>query len=320
MKAPRLSPRTYRAFTFASLVSLSAIVLTGALVRLTDSGMGCEDWPRCSREKFIDVSTTHAAIEQINRLFTGVVSVAVILAVAGSLLRQPRRKDLTWLSLSLVLGVIGQAVVGGIVVLTHLNPFAVQQHFLLSMVILAAAVTLHRRASLGDGERWERAISVSTMRHVWLVTGLVAAAIVTGTVVTGTGPHSGQHDGKPVQRFDLAISSAARVHSIVVLTAVASMLLLVWRMRANDDRKQIESALGFVLFAAVMQGVIGYVQYFSDVPVVLVAVHVALATTLWLGVIYLLIATRRVIGGVKADGIGGDSGVTPERTTDVVEL
>lgn len=320
MKVPRLSPRTYRAFTFASLVSLAAIVLTGALVRLTDSGMGCEDWPRCSQEKFIDVSSTHAAIEQINRLFTGVVSVAVILAVAGSLLRQPRRKDLTWLSLSLVLGVVGQAVVGGIVVLTHLNPFAVQQHFLLSMVILAAAVTLHRRASLGDGERWARAVSVGTMRHVWVVTVLVGAAIVTGTVVTGTGPHSGQHDGKPVQRFDLAISSAARVHSIVVILAVASMVLLVWRMRTSNDRKQIESALGFVLFAAVMQGVIGYVQYFSDVPVVLVAVHVALATTLWLGVVYLLIATRRIVGGVVGDGGSDTSGVSAERAADVVEL
>jgi len=151
MRVPRLRPKTYRAITFASLVSLAAIVVTGALVRLTDSGLGCSDWPRCNDDKIIDVSSTHAAVEQINRLFTGVVSLAVILAVAGSLIRSPRRKDLTWLSLSLVIGVIGQAVVGGIVVLTHLNPIAVQQHFLLSMVILAAAVVLHRRATLLDG-------------------------------------------------------------------------------------------------------------------------------------------------------------------------
>jgi len=316
MRVPRLRPKTYRAITFASLVSLAAIVVTGALVRLTDSGLGCSDWPRCNDDKIIDVSSTHAAVEQINRLFTGVVSLAVILAVAGSLIRSPRRKDLTWLSLSLVIGVIGQAVVGGIVVLTHLNPIAVQQHFLLSMVILAAAVVLHRRATLLDGERWVRAVEPGTMRLVWLVAALTALAIVTGTVTTGTGPHSGMHKGEYVRRFGFEISSVARVHSSAVILTVLSALWLVWRVRGRSDRLRLENAISTVLVVALTQGAVGYLQYFNGVPVVLVALHVGFATTLWLSVVYLLVATRSVVAGEQPL----PSNEAGELSADVVEV
>ncbi|MEY4372257.1 MAG: hypothetical protein RL219_1026 [Actinomycetota bacterium] len=312
MRAPRLRPPVYRAMTFAALVLLACIVVTGALVRLTDSGLGCSDWPRCNEEKLIDVSSSHAAIEQINRLFTGLVGLAVILAVAGSLLRAPRRRDLTWLSLSLVAGVIGQAIVGGIVVLTHLNPIAVQQHFLLSMVILAAAVVLHRRATLLDGERWVRAVERSTMLRVWVVAGLTAVSIVTGTVVTGTGPHSGQHDGEPVQRFGFAIRSVARVHSISVIVTVAALLALIWHLRRHADRERLENSISGFLFLALTQGTVGYVQYFSDIPVALVGIHVALATSLWLALVYLVVATRRVVGT--------PSGEAGEIAADVVKV
>jgi cytochrome c oxidase assembly protein subunit 15 len=315
MRVPRLRPKTYRAFTFASLVSLAAIVVTGALVRLTDSGLGCSDWPRCSSDKFIDVSSSHAAVEQINRLFTGVVSVAVILAVAGSLIRTPRRRDLTWLSLSLVVGVIGQAVVGGIVVLTDLNPIAVQQHFLLSMVILASAVVLHRRATLLDGERWVRAVEPATMRNVWALAGLAAVALVTGTVTTGTGPHSGIHKGQFVRRFGFEISSVARVHSVTVILTVLCALLLVWRMRGTTDRSRLENAISTVLIVALMQGAVGYLQYFNGVPVVLVAIHVGMATTFWLSIVYLVVATR----AVERRDVPA-SAEAPERPADVVEL
>ena len=111
--------------------------MTGAAVRLTGSGLGCDDWPRCNDQQLVDVSSGHAAIEQVNRLFTGLVAVAVIVAVLGSLWRQPRRRDLTWLSLGLVAGVIGQIVLGGITVLVDLHPVAVQGHMLLSQVLVA---------------------------------------------------------------------------------------------------------------------------------------------------------------------------------------
>ncbi len=314
MRAPRLSPTTYRKLTFAALVSLTAIVVTGALVRLTDSGLGCTDWPRCNAEKLIDVSSSHAAIEQLNRLFTGVVGVAVILAVAGALVRRPRRPDLTWLSLSLVAGVMGQAVLGGIVVLTALHPMAVQMHFLLSMVILAAALVLHRRASLADGDRWVSGVAPATMHLVWAVAALGALALVTGTVVTGAGPHSGQYEGEPVRRFGFAITSVARIHSVTVLVTLAMALFLVWRLRGSADRARLENALTSFLFIGMLQGTVGYIQYFSDVPVALVGLHVGLATVLWLTLVNLVVSTRSVV----SDLVG--SGETVEGAADVVEL
>ena len=156
----RISPERYRLITVIALGLLIAIVITGAAVRLTGSGLGCEDWPNCSDERLIDVSSANAAIEQINRLFTGLVAVAVIAAVLGSLWRTPRRRDLTLLSLGLVAGVLGQIVLGGITVLVDLHPVAVQSHLLLSMVLVATAVTLVRRA--GEPDDAQRGALVST--------------------------------------------------------------------------------------------------------------------------------------------------------------
>ena len=133
----RISAAQYRAITVAALVAISAIIVTGAAVRLTGSGLGCADWPACSSTKFIDVSSRHAAIEQVNRLFTGFVSLAVIAAVLGSLVRSPRRGDLTVLSLGLVTGVVAQILLGGVTVLVDLHPAAVQGHMLLSLVLVA---------------------------------------------------------------------------------------------------------------------------------------------------------------------------------------
>src|SRR6187200_1301488 len=161
----RLTPSRYRAITIAALFALMAIIVSGAAVRLTGSGLGCADWPACSSARFIDVSTRHAAIEQVNRLFTGLVSVAVIAAVLGSLWRVPRRRDLTWLSLGLVAGVIGQIVLGGITVLVDLHPVAVQSHMLLSQALVAVAVVLLRRAGEPDTAR-HLAVSTTTNRLV----------------------------------------------------------------------------------------------------------------------------------------------------------
>src|SRR5690606_15057928 len=129
------------------LVLLVTIVVTGAGVRLTGSGMGCTDWPRCTETTFTPSSDLHSKIEFANRTVTGLVSAAVAAAVLGSLRLRPRRRDLAKLSLGLVAGVIGQIVLGGLVVLTHLNPWLVQGHFVLSMVLIANALVLRHRAA-----------------------------------------------------------------------------------------------------------------------------------------------------------------------------
>jgi heme a synthase len=291
MALPRVQPATYQKVTLASLILLCVIVVTGALVRLTDSGLGCSDWPNCNQQRFVDVSTGHGAIEQVNRLFTGTVVIAVALAVLGSLVRVPRRRDLTWLSVSLVVGVFGQAVVGGIVVKTDLNPVAVQQHFLLSMVIIAAAFVLHRRACEPDGARRRPVVAPAHRTLAWGIAALTGLALITGTVVTGTGPHSGSVDGDPVRRFGFAITSVARVHSSVVILTVALSLCLMWRLRHHADQARLGDALSIFVLLAFVQGSIGYLQYFSGIPVMLVAAHVAFATGVWLAALNLVWAT-----------------------------
>ena len=274
----RLSPRQFRTVCVVALALLCIIVVTGAAVRLTGSGLGCNDWPRCNDQQLVDVSTRHAAIEQINRLFTGLVSVSVIVAVLGSLIREPRRRDLTLLSLGLVAGMVGQIVLGGITVLVHLHPVAVQSHFLLSMVLVANAVVLVHRAGMPDGERVVRLTSPTVRMRRWCGAA-TAVAIAAGTVVTGAGPHAGDEKAR---RFHLAISSAARVHSAFVWLAVASVLVLVWRLRTRAaDRAVLDGPITAWMCVAVAQGAVGYVQYFSGVPAVLVAFHVAGATLLW---------------------------------------
>ncbi len=295
MARPTLSPRRYRAATLSAMGFLYAIVVTGAAVRLTGSGLGCVDWPNCNESEFVDVSSKHAAIEQVNRLFTGAVGVAVAIAVLGALVRRPRRRDLTWLSAGLVVGVFGQALLGAVVVWTHLNPVAVQGHFLLSMALMANAIVLHRRAGQPDGGVPRVVVASSVRAHAWGVTGLTAVALVTGTVVTGAGPHSGSVDGEPVPRFDLAISSIVRVHSLVVWCTVAAVLWLAWRIKQSPAaRAALQPAITVFTAVAIMQGAVGYIQYFAGVPALLVGLHVALATGVWLAACHLGLSTTRV--------------------------
>jgi heme a synthase len=287
----QLQPRRYRAITIGALVALSVIVVSGAAVRLTGSGLGCDDWPNCNSERLIDVSSTHAAIEQINRLFTGVVAFSVIAAVLGSLIRRPRRRDLTWLSLGLVAGVIGQIVLGGITVLVELHPLAVQGHFLLSMVLIANAVVLVRRAGEPDGIERHRVVRRSTARLLWALGVLTSVAIFTGTIVTGTGPHAGDENAR---RFGFDISSVARLHGISVIVTIATALAIVaWIRHSRDERAVLYSPLTTWMFVAVLQATVGYVQYFNGVPEVLVGVHIAGATALFIVTVQLLLDRRR---------------------------
>lgn len=282
----------YRRICAVALALLGIIVVTGAAVRLTGSGLGCNDWPRCNDQQLVDVATKHAAIEQINRLFTGLVAVAVMLAVLGSLLRRPRRRDLTWLSVGLVGGVLAQIVLGGITVKVHLHPVAVQGHLLVSMILVANAVVLLVRAGQPDEGRRMAAVVPRTRSRVRWVVALTALAIVAGTVVTGTGPHAGDENAR---RFDLAITSVTRVHSIVVWVAVAAMAALIWHLRSlSHDRAVLDSAIYAWCIAAFAQGTVGYVQYFSGVPAGLVGIHVAGATTLWAVTVWLGCSTSRV--------------------------
>jgi cytochrome c oxidase assembly protein subunit 15 len=290
----RLQPSQYRAVTIGALVAVCAIVVTGVAVRLTGSGLGCDDWPNCNDSQLIDVSSTHAAIEQVNRLFTGLVSAAVIAAVLGSLRRQPRRRDLTWWSAGLVAGVLGQIVLGGVTVLVDLHPVAVQGHLLLSMVLVANATVLVRRAGEADGSVRIDAVSAMTRATALAVAAGASLAVFTGTLVTGAGPHAGDED---VQRFGFHIPTVARVHGVTVMATIAIALALVWRIRrVHSERATMTPVMTTWLFVAALQATVGYVQYFNGVPELLVGLHVAGATALMVVSTQIVLETRRSVG------------------------
>jgi cytochrome c oxidase assembly protein subunit 15 len=295
--APRqLSQQSFLAISRISLVFLYAIIITGSLVRLTGSGLGCADWPQCSTTKFVDVSTGHAAIEQINRLFTGIVSAAVIAAVLGSIFVTPRRKSLIWLSSGLVIGVLAQVILGAVVVLTGLNPWSNMAHFLVSLGLVTTAVFLVEQAgatnvdgdfAVSDQTAPTRQI---TKRFADLILGLCGLAIILGTLVTGAGPHAGDENAI---RLSFNLRSITRIHSATVLLCIAATLIFIVLIRRNaSEWMWLRAKLEIFLFVAVAQGGVGYLQYFSGVPAQLVAVHVAFAVAVWITVLRLWIATR----------------------------
>ena len=296
MIQPRVSPATYRKITIGALALLALIIVSGGAVRLTGSGLGCSDWPACENDQLVAPLETHAMIEFINRLITGLVSAIVIAAVLGSHWRVPRRADLVWLSWGLVAGVLAQIVLGGLVVLYELPPALVIGHFLLSMVLLWNAVVLLWRAS-DDYEHQDE----PRARPHWMgnaVVALTSVVIVTGTIVTGAGPHGGDEDA---ERIDVAVRDVAQIHGSVVvalLVVLAGLVWWLWHRRAPD---RIQGWGRTVLGVALAQGLIGYVQYFTGVPVLLVGAHIAGAALLWIVTVFFWLNVRGPLVGAKAD-------------------
>ena len=294
------TPREFRAICLASLISLGLIVVTGAAVRLTGSGLGCSDWPECNSDKFVDVSSKHSAIEQINRLFTFVVGLAVVLAAIGAWYRRPRRRDLLLLGVAIVLGVPAQGLVGAIVVWTHLHPATVQLHFVLSMVLIALAVVMFLRSGEPDGGKRMLAVLPRTQRRVRLVVIWTALAILAGTVVTATGSHAGDEEarrffGSPGDINGRALQWVTRVHSVVVWIAVLMAGSLLWHLRSRTrDRKVLDAPLTTWFCVAIAQGGLGYLQYATGVPAALVGAHVFGATVLWAVSVWLWYSTSRL--------------------------
>ena len=279
---PKLSQKTFRNVCGVALGSLCVIVFTGALVRLTGSGLGCEDWPRCNETKFVDVSSGHTAIEQLNRLFTGVVSASVIASVLLAYISRPRRTDHILLAWGLVVGVLAQIIIGGIVVLTGLNPFANMVHFLVSMVLVANAFLLFQRTGTSQDTRFLRPLPDATKWLVRLLVLMSGLAIVTGTVVTATGPHAGDENAI---RFGFALTTVARIHSVTIILTISLIIALVLKIQKTQNSDDgLKDAMQTLLVVSVLQAAVGYTQYFTDVPVFLVGAHIIGATVFWMAV------------------------------------
>lgn len=287
---PRVSGRTVRAVALAAVVANTVIVLTGALVRLTGSGLGCPTWPECGDGRYVVTGSlgVHGIIEFSNRMLTFVLSVVVLAAVLAAVARTPRRRSLLWWSLSLVAGIVAQAVWGGLVVLTSLNPWLVAGHFLLSMAVIAAAYTFFVRSGEGDGPALA-GIATPLRALVGLLLAVTAALLALGTVVTGSGPHAGD---RTARRTGLDPAVVAQLHADVVMLLIGLTVATCVALAVGGAGRQVVRAALVLLGVELGQGVIGFVQYFTHLPVPLVAAHVLGACLVWLAALRLWLRTR----------------------------
>jgi cytochrome c oxidase assembly protein subunit 15 len=301
----RITPQLYAKVTAVALFALALIVLTGAGVRLTGSGLGCPDWPKCYGGT-VPPLDTHAVIEYGNRLLTGFVGFAVIAASVLAWFRVPFRGHLALFGALLPLGVIGQAILGALVVKYHLAPGLVMSHFILSMLLLDASFAL---AWCSRYEPWERRRSDDRL-GVWSVRALIPLGqltILAGTIATASGPHAGAHAGQLVHRFDFegtgtlewVVQRHSTIAAVFGLAAIAVWFLL---RRPGGDRRALKP-LTVVLGLLALQGVVGGVQWFLELPGELVWVHVALATTTWLAMLWTVAAAGRL----KPRDLGAES-------------
>lgn len=313
----RPTPRQYVRITQIALAGLAAIIVTGASVRLTGSGLGCSDWPLCEEGQPVAAMEFHPMVEFVNRLITGLVSAAVALAVLGSMRRRPRRADLTRWSWFLVAGVVAQIVIGAFVTLSELDYSVVAVHFLVSMVLVWAAVVLMHKAADAELDRPDVLDgSVTPPPRRWtteakVLAGLGTAVLVSGATVTSAGPHPGafaDSDGVEhvVERLPLDIGSIVRVHSVLVWLLVAATVITAVRLR--DRSPGALQACTQMLVVVVAQGALGYVQYFSGVPALMVGFHVAGAVLVW------VMALR--VGFVTAGAAPATAAASPAPRTD----
>ncbi len=291
-----ISPRRYAQVTAVALAALALIVLTGAAVRLTGSGLGCPDWPKCYGGTTPPLES-HAVIEYGNRLLTGFVGLAVIAASVLAFFRRPYRWHLALFGALLPLGVIGQAILGALVVKYHLAPGLVMSHFILSMMLLDASFAL---AWCSRYEPWERRRS-SDRLGVWAVRALIPLGqltILAGTIATASGPHAGAHAGQLVHRFtfeggktlEWVVQRHAALATVYGIAAIAVWFLL---RRPGGDRRAVKP-LTVVLGLLALQGVVGGFQWYLELPTEIVWVHVGLATMNWLAMLWSVAAAGRL--------------------------
>jgi cytochrome c oxidase assembly protein subunit 15 len=297
-----VTPAQYVLFAYAGLAALTVIVLTGAAVRLTGSGLGCPTWPKCYGNVYPPLNT-HAVIEFSNRVITVPVSIAAGLAWVAALRRRPYRRDLTFLGALLPLGVVGQAVLGGFTVKGALDYGWVMGHFALSMLILVAALLLvwratHEPASLDEREVGRTPTDRGLVFSIRALVGLGAVTIFAGTAATAAGPHAGGSPGQKINRLDFdgrgtmdfVIHRHAEIAFVFSLLAVGTWLLA--RRRAAGPRIQRSLTILCVLLA--LQGAVGLDQYETHLPTELVWVHVGLACATWLTTLWAACAAGRL--------------------------
>jgi heme a synthase len=291
-----ISPQLYSRVALVALAGLSLIVLTGAGVRLTGSGLGCPDWPKCYGQTAPPLET-HAVIEFGNRVLTAFVGLAVIAAAVLAFFRRPYRRHLAMFGVLLPLGVMGQAILGALVVKYHLAPGLVMSHFILSMLLLDASFAL---AWCSRYEPWERRRS-SDRLGVWAVRGLIPLGqltILAGTIATASGPHAGAHAGQLVHRFHFegtgTLEWVVQRHAVIATVFGLAAIGVYFLLRRPGGDSRASRPLVAVLALLALQGLVGGVQWALKLPGEIVWVHVALATATWLAMLWTVATAGRL--------------------------
>lgn len=291
-RLPTISPELSHRLNQLALVLTALIVLTGGAVRLTGSGLGCSNWPECSAGHLTSALQFHGLIEFGNRLVTVVLTVAVALAFLGTVFRSPRRRDLIWLSGGLVAGVLAQAVLGGIVVYTKLNPYLVMVHFYLTMLLLVDAVVLVHRSTreYGPGSG-HLLVPRPLIRLFYGLLALLAIVIGAGTATTGAGPHAGDSSGQEVaKRIPIALRDMAELHSSLALLLIGVTIGLVVALHVADVPERVRRAARILMALMIAQAAVGYTQYFTHLPALLIEAHLLGVTALVIGSVQTFLA------------------------------
>ncbi len=305
MHLPHASAGLVRKLAFASVVANTLIVVTGGAVRLTGSGLGCPTVPRCTDDSWVPTSehAQHGVIEFANRQLTFVLA-AVSLATLVAVIRgRPRRPALVRLAVASFLGIPAQAVLGAVTVLTGLNPWTVAGHFLLSMLVLAVTVVLWWRAGeAADGPR-RRVVRGQMLILGRVLVAVTTAVLVLGTVVTGSGPHAGDD---AAARIGLDLETVSQVHADAVMLLVGLTIATLFGLAATRAPAEVRRAAAVLLGVELAQGLVGFLQYFTGLPVLIVGVHLLGACLVWIAALRLLLSM-----GVRERAGAGEA--EPER-------
>lgn len=291
--AARWTPtqRTLERATLTAVMMSVLIIVTGGAVRLTGSGLGCETWPKCSDDSLTATSEMglHGAIEFGNRMLAYVLSAAVGWAILAARSAKPARPELGRLAWAQFWLVMGNAVIGGVTVLTELNPYTVAGHFLLAIALLTVSTVTWLRAREGDTPP-RPLVGKPVKQLVYVLAGVSCALVAVGTVVTGSGPHAG--DSSDVPRMPLDPETVSQLHALLAWIVVALTGALWFVLRAVDAPVGPLRRTRELFLVLMAQGVIGYVQYFTDLPEILVGIHLLGSTLVWIAICRLVLSLR----------------------------
>lgn len=284
-------PGTVQRAALIALVMSVVIVVTGGAVRLTSSGLGCPTWPECTDGSLTPTQALsyHSAIEFGNRMLTYVLCAAVGWAIIAARSQKPYRRGLTRLGWAQFWLVMGNAVLGGIVVLVGLNPYTVAAHFLLATALTTVAAVMWQRTREGDAAP-RPLVGKAVVQLVWFLVVAAVLLIAVGTVVTGAGPHAG--DSSDVQRIPIDWETVAKLHAVLAWIVVTLTFALWFILKAVDAPHGPLARTRELFLILLGQGVIGYVQYFTHLPELLVGVHMLGSCLVWIGVLRVLLALR----------------------------